>query len=325
MYKEILCNLDNLREGYRLSHRGKTNSPDVVEFDKHKLYNLNTILRQLEIKDWDKIFRYYRFMIHYPKDRVVDAMIFEGRIVQHVLCDKILRPYFEPRLVKENSACRIGKGTDYASNLVKFGITKFLHTHLDGYVLKIDIKKYFPSIDRTILKSILNKFPDDEIRELLFYLIDHCPENNGLPIGNQTSQWFALYYMDALDRIIKEKYKIKIYARYMDDFIIIHENKDYLIQLLSELKEFALNERLLQFNEKTQLTPLHKGFSFLGWRYVIKNKKIIKRVENSKRKYRIMTLKKARINSIKRQSIIQYLNRGNTYKFQQQYLFSNKI
>lgn len=320
MYKEILCNMANLRDGYRLAHRSKTNSPDVIEFDKNKLYNLNIILKQLENKEWDKIFKYYRFMIHYPKDRIVDAMVFEGRIVQHVLCDKILRPYFEPRLVKENCACRIGKGTDFAAMLIKQGLTKYLRTHDTGYVLKIDVKQYFPSIDRTILKDILKDFPDDEIKELLYYIINHCPEENGLPIGNQTSQWFALYYMNALDRIIKEKYRIKIYARYMDDFIIVHEDKELLTRLLSDLKSFAWNSRHLRFNNKTQIYPIRKGFSFLGWRYVVKNKKIIKRVDNGKLRYTITKIKETKNDGDRFRSLCVYLSRGITYKFINHYL-----
>ena len=87
MYQEILCNFDNLREAYRLAHQGKTNAVDVIEFDKNKFYNLNKLLKKLQNKEWSSIFRYYRFIITEPKKRVVDAMLFEGRIVQHVLCD----------------------------------------------------------------------------------------------------------------------------------------------------------------------------------------------------------------------------------------------
>lgn len=320
MYQEIMCNFENIYEAYRLAHRGKTNSPDVIEFDKHKLYNLNKILEYLQKKEWNKIFKYYRFKLYDPKERIVDAMVFEGRIVQHILCDKILRPFFDKRLVKENCACRIGKGTDYANNLVKQGLTKVLRKHKDCYVLKMDVRKYFPSIDRSVLKNLISIFPDKEILELLYYIIDHCPEENGLPIGNQTSQWFALFYLNPIDRIIKEKYHQKYYARYMDDLIIILADR----QLLNELRYVAKEKLHLLFNSKTQLIPLHKGFSFLGWRYKIIGKKIIKRIDNSKRKSRIETIRNIRTPE-QYISVKQYLSRGNTWLFQKHYLQQRRL
>lgn len=320
MYQEIMCNFENIYEAYRLAHRGKTNSPDVIEFDKHKLYNLNKILEYLQKKEWDKLFKYYRFKLYDPKERIVDAMVFEGRIVQHILCDKILRPFFDKRLVKENSACRIGKGTDFANNLVKQGLTKVLRKHEDRYVLKMDVRKYFPSIDRAVLKTLISIFPDKEILELLYYIIDHCPEENGLPIGNQTSQWFALFYLNPIDRIIKEKYHQKYYARYMDDLIIILASKE----LLNELRYVAKEKLHLLFNSKTQLIPLHKGFSFLGWRYKIIGKKIIKRIDNSKRKSRIETIRNIRTPE-QYISVKQYLSRGNTWLFQKHYLQQRRL
>lgn len=330
MYKEILCNLNNLYEAYKLAHRGKSNVGEVIEFDLNKYYNLNKLLKKLEKKEWEKIFVYYRFNIYEPKERIVDALTFEGRIVQHVLCDKILKPYFEPRLIKENCACRVGKGTDFAMNLVKQDMVSFLKQFDDGFALKMDVKKYFPSIDRETLKKLLKDFPDKEILELLYWIIDHCPDTSGLPIGNQTSQWFALYYLDAVDRIIKEKYKIKYYVRYMDDLIILHNDKTYLQQLLKELEEYARNELHLQFNQKTQIVQLHRGIAFLGWRfYYTKTKKIIMRVANSKlpfRKKKIREIYKCynsnKIDSKKFQermiALNANLNKGDTYKFKKQ-------
>lgn len=320
MYQEIMCNFENIYDAYRLAHRGKANSPDVIEFDKHKLYNLNKILEYLQKKEWDKIFKYYRFKLYDPKERIVDAMVFEGRIVQHVLCDKILRPFFDKRLVKENCACRIGKGTDYANNLVKQGLTKVLRKHKDCYVLKMDVRKYFPSIDRSVLKELISIFPDKEILKLLYYIIDHCPEENGLPIGNQTSQWFALFYLNPIDRIIKEKYHQKYYACYMDDLIIILTGRE----LLNELRYVAKEKLHLLFNSKTQLIPLHKGFCFLGWRYKIIGKKIIKRIDNSKRKSRINTILDIKTPE-QYLSVKQYLSRGNTWLFQKHYLQQRRL
>lgn len=330
---ERLFDLNVLYKAYKKAHRSKTNSLEVVEFDKNKINNLIRISKTMESKQWDKLFNYYRFFIHDPKERKVDALRFEGRIVQHALCDEILRPYFEQRLIKENAACRENKGTDYARNHVKRCLNKYFKNHSKGYVLKIDIRKYFDSIDHEVLKNMLNKFPDEEIRELLFYIVDHTPDTKGIPIGNQTSQWFALAYVDRLDRIIKEKYRIKYYCRYMDDFIIIHESRHYLRKLLEELRYYALNSLKLEFNEKTQITPLKNGFSFLGWRYNISDTNRVRLyISKDKRKRKIKKLKKLNkdflyglinheeySNSLR--SHVEDLSKGNTYYFMKRFIY----
>lgn len=325
MYKEILCNFENIREAYQKAHRQKTNSAGVIEFDNDKIYNLNKLKKKLENKEWDKIFVYYRFTITSPKERIVDALRFEGRIVQHILCDKILKPYFENRLVYANSACRENKGTDFAINLLRQYLVEYYKTHQDGYVLKMDVKKYFPSIDRDVLKMLLKKFPDAEIRELLYYIIDTAPDGNGIPIGNQTSQWFALYYLDLVDRTIKEKFRIKYYVRYMDDLVIIHEDKKYLTLLLNQLTTKTKQQLHLEFNGKTQIFPLHKGISFLGWKLYYRDA-IIMKIDSNKRKirnkrireiYKIYEKKKITKENllIRLFSMEVYLSKGNAYAF----------
>lgn len=324
---EIMYDFDKLREAYRLARRCKASSKDVAEFDVNRMYNLRKLQEQLREKRWEEIFNYYRFYIHEPKLRQVDALKFDGRIAQHVLCDNILKPYMERRLVKENCACREGKGTDYARNLIKQGLVKFMKHNTSGYVLKIDIKKYFNSINHEVLKKMISDFPDKEMLEFIYYIIDHVPEPVGLPLGNQTSQWMALYYLDPLDRIIKEKYRIKVYSRYMDDFIIVHESKEHLNDLLRELRNYAHNELKLAFNEKTQITPLHKGFTFLGWKYHISETGGVKlyidksKVKDKNRKLRTLEkeYEKGLITTEKYQERTTahraHLKKGNTYYY----------
>lgn len=329
MYNEIMCDFGNIYKAYKLAHRGKINAAEVIEFDKNKIYNLQRLKKKLLAKDWNGIFKYYNFTIREPKERSVDALTFEGRIVQHILCDQILRPWFEKRLVKENCACRQNKGTHYAMNLLKQAMIKY-RDRGNCYILKMDVKKYFPSIDREILKRLLKDFPDEEIKELLFYIIDTSPNTNGIPIGNQSSQWFALYYLDAVDRIIKEQSSAAAYARYMDDLVIICPDKQTATDLLSRLRGFVLSERKMIFNSKTQIYPLSRGVTFLGWRYLPFRQRIIMRIESGKRFFRVRKIEEILsnyktgrskfgdfLNSII--SVRANLNFGNTYAFQQKF------
>lgn len=287
MYTDVMCNYKNIKNAYRLAHAQKTDDQTVIAFDENRSYNLHKLQEKLRNKQWDDIFHYYRFVIHEPKRRVVDALEFEGRIVLHILCDNILAPYLDKRLVSGNSACRLGKGTDYAVNLLKAGLVEFFKHHETGYAVKADVKGYFPHIDRKILKSLFADFPDEEIRELIYYIIDHAPGENGIPIGNQSSQWFALVYFDRIDRIIKEKYGISGFVRYMDDFIFFHESIAFLHVILDDIRFVAYTERHLEYNGKTQIIPLHKGINFLGWKLIpVENNHIVMKLDPSKKQYR---------------------------------------
>lgn len=121
----------------------------------------------------------------------------------------------------------------------------FLHCYygknksVNGYFLKCDIHKFFDSIDHTVLKEKLVKvFKDEKVLRLLYQIIDsfEVSPGKGLPMGNQTSQWFAIFYLDGMDRLIKEKLQIKYYSRYMDDCVLINEDKEYLKYCKKKLK-----------------------------------------------------------------------------------------
>jgi Reverse transcriptase (RNA-dependent DNA polymerase). len=165
----------------------------------------------------------------------------------------------------------------------------------NAYILKCDVRKYFASIDKEILKDILSaKIKDKDVFVLIKKIIDsyNVSSTKGLPIGNQTSQWFALFYLDKIDRLIKEKLRIKYYTRYMDDMILLHESKDYLKYCLKEMKKLA-EELKLGFNEKTQIFPVKNGVDYLGFRfYLTDTGKVIRRLRTSSKKRFKRRLKK---------------------------------
>ncbi len=282
---EKICDFQNLYHAHKEARCGKRHKKDVVEFENNLSQNLWTIKTSLENESY-KIAGYNKFLIFEPKEREIQALSYYDRIVQHVLCKHVLRPTMDKKLIYDNSACRIGKGTHFAINR----LSKFFHLYYktyssSGYILKCDIHKYFPSINHTILKQkISGIFDDKKILSLLFYIIDSF-ENTpdfGLPMGNQSSQLFALYYLDEIDRIIKEKFKFKFYTRYMDDMIILHPDKLYLKECLNYISYVLENKLKLKLNDKTQIFPIQNGVDFLGFHfYLASNGKIIRKLRNT--------------------------------------------
>lgn len=173
------------------------------------------------------------------------------------------------------------------------------------YYLKCDIRKYFPSINHNILINNLKKigFSDDEFW-FINKIINEQPDilENGLALGNQSSQWFALYYLDKIDRLIKEKLKVKCYVRYMDDFILIHRNKKYLQYCLKEINKVCNEELNLELNQKTQIGIAYNGIDFLGFNHILTNSgKVIRKLRfSSKQRMRkhIKTIRKLKDKSI---------------------------
>ena len=213
---------------------------------------------------------YYHFTIHDPKVREIYALHYRDRIVQHSLCDNVLMPYLENHLIYDNAACRIGKGTLFALNRLNgFLFEHYRQYGTKGYFLMCDIRKFFDHIDHGILKQKLEKIVDDSrTLSLLFHIIDsyETAPGKGIPLGNQTSQWFALFYLDPLDRLVKERLRIRHYTRYMDDCVLISREKSVLHDALNEMR-LLLADLRLSFNEKTQIFPISHGVEYLGWRF----------------------------------------------------------
>lgn len=264
-YNELFT-FNNLYKSYLKSRLSKRDKKEVIEFETNTGVNIQKLYYELKYKKYD-ISTYKTFYIYEPKLRRVDALKFRDRIVQHCLCDYYLTPLFERRLIYDNAATRIDKGTDFARNRLKHFYYDYFNKHKSnkGYVLKCDIHHFFEQIDHNVLKEILNKdIEDRSILKLLYKIIDsyYYEPNKGLPIGNQTSQLFAIRYLDYMDRIIKEKFQIKYYIRYMDDFILLHESKEYLMQVLNNIRDVLKDRFKLELNKKTRIYKLSESVEF---------------------------------------------------------------
>lgn len=298
MYKfEDIFNFEKLLEAHYRARKSKRHKKEIINFEIHLFYNLSLLEQQLQNGKY-VLRRYKKFKIYEPKEREIQALTYYDRVVQNCLCYNFLLPFYSKKFIFDNAACQKGKGTHFARNrLQHFLLDFYKHNGTNGYVLKIDVKKYFNSIDHDILKNTLGDIYDPKIKNLIFHIIDsynHTP-NKGLPMGNQSSQIFALLYLNKIDRIIKEKYQIKHYVRYMDDLIIIDQDKYKLIRLLEELKSTA-NELKIQFNNKTEITPLKSGIEFLGVRFsYLKSGKLLKRLKQQSKRRMIKKVKKIKL------------------------------
>lgn len=281
-----LTDFGHIYQAYRRTAKGKHRKTEVIRYETNLHMELWWLCQRIDARRY-RIGGYHKFMIYDPKEREIQALSFSDRVFQHLLCDNVLMPWMEPRLIYDNAACREGKGTHFALNRLEGFLREHYRRHgTRGYLLKYDIRKYFNSIDHEVLKRKLAGFPDAEVRDLLYRIIDsyECTPGRGLPMGNQTSQWFALYYLDRLDRLIKERLRVKYYVRYMDDGVLIAGNKEELRGYLARMEE-QVAEDGIEFNEKTQIFPISQGVDFLGWHlYLTDTGRVIRRLRTSNKK-----------------------------------------
>lgn len=331
---EKICDFQNLYKAHIRARRCKRYKNEVIRFEMNLAENLTKISISLKNKTY-KIKGYYDFVIYEPKERQIFAAHYSDRVLLHCICDEVITPALSPRLIYDNAACQAGKGTHFA--IKRF--TKFLLAHYkkhknDGYVLKCDISKYFASIDHDVLKESLKRIiKDSDVRELIFYYIDsyetYGSPGKGLPLGNQSSQSFAIYYLDPLDRLVKENMRVKHYIRYMDDCILIHPDKAFLEDCLKQMQALIEDKLKLKLNSKTRVYLLKNGVEFLGWKfYLTDTGKVIRKMKKQSRvrfRRRLKKLKKdyetgaIQLEDVKA-SLASYkghLMHGHTYKMKQ--------
>lgn len=324
MFDEVF-DIEHIYKAHALCRRNKQHKDETINFESMLPKNINTIVNSIKNRTY-KPYKYRCFVLHEPKRRVVHSLSYLHRIVQRTFCDNILIAHFEKKLIFDNCACRQNKGTHFAlKRLRRFVRLAKLEYGNNFYYLQCDISKYFENIDHEILKDKLIKSNlDKDSLWLAFRFIDsfNYEEGKGIPIGNQTSQWFALYYLDGLDHFIKERLKIKFYLRYMDDFILIHNNKNYLKFCLEKISKI-ISSLKLRLNQKTQINKISRGINFLGFRTTISsNGKIVRFVRGqAKKRFKI---NKRKLNFLVRHKVVdnEFINvRFRAYK--NHYLFGN--
>lgn len=284
------------------------NKRKVYNFEKHKMLHLQNIKRKIENNIYE-VNNYNIFNIYEPKLRIIMSLSIENRVVDHYISKYILLPKLERYLDIRNVASRKNMGMSYGVDLLKKYIEK--NKKYDNiYVLKIDISKYFYSIDHKVLKRMLigkldndeynlvSKFIDstdydyvnkriEEIKNKLKTIttnsyrlneIDEIPyylNGKGLTIGNVSSQILSIFYLSELDFYIINNLRCKYMLRYCDDIIILHNDKKYLYEVFEKIKE-KISEYKLSINpKKSFITKLNKGVVFCGNYIKVDNKKTI--------------------------------------------------
>lgn len=291
---EQVADFGNLYKAYKKSKSGKGFSKSSQRFQVAALDGIHQIKRRLETKTYE-VGKYNEFIIYEPKERIIKAGSFVDKIVQHSLCDNVLIPILRTEFIQTNYAGQENKGTLYGLECLKSHMYLACQKYgYDCWIVKADISKFFYNIDHDILKDMVRYFvKNDDVYWLCEKFIDST-EGVGLPLGNQVSQVFALLYLSGLDHFITGELGVKYYGRYMDDFYLIVESKEYAKWCLDGIREFV-HSTGLELNGKTQIIPFKNGIKFCGFHtYVTSDGKVIRRLKNenkraAKKKFKKMT------------------------------------
>lgn len=294
---EPIITFDNLLLAYKKARMGKRRKKSVALFS----LNLETELLSLQQQLVDGTYlpgEYRLFTIYEGKPRTIAAAPFRDRVIHHALMN-IIEPPLDKQFIYDSYACRRKKGVHKAIARYQNWAKRY------RYALKMDIRQYFPSVDHQLLKEKLrHRIKDSHVLNLFDKIIDMAPlvkqppvwypndnlftpleRRTGIPIGNLTSQFLGNLYLDDFDHYIKEQLNIPAYLRYVDDFIVLDDDKHRLHDIRASIKEYlAIHHRLRLHPNKAHIFQTHRGVDVLG--YTIFPHKRLLRNDNGHRFFR---------------------------------------
>ncbi|MCA9422394.1 MAG: group II intron reverse transcriptase domain-containing protein [Nitrospira sp.] len=272
-----LVSFENLLAAYRKARLGKGRRPGVAEFGLHLETELLGLQRELQTEAY-RPGEYRLFTIYDRKPRVIAAAPFRDRVVHHAVM-KVIEPSLDRTFFTDSYACRRGKGVHAAVDRYQAWAQTY------RYVLKMDVRHYFPSIDHDLLKEKLRRrLKDYRVLALLDRIIDGAPtlapeafyfpgddmfspfeRRRGIPIGNLTSQFFANLYLDDLDQYIKHVLKVRPYLRYVDDMVVLGHDKGRLAEIRAAVRDRLEVDRLRLHPHKAHISWVADGLNLLGY------------------------------------------------------------
>ena len=315
----MIFTFEKIYRAYLDCRKTKRKTINALKFEYNLERNLFLLQRELDNKTY-KPSRSICFVVKEPSPREIFAASFKDRVVHHLLIREIEK-MGERILIFDTFSCRKGKGTHLAVKRLKTFIRKATKNfNRETFYMQIDISGFFMAINHDILYSIFSKlvlkqkkfkqWKDDMLwlaktiifhkptknyiiksHPVLFNLIPQrkslfsAPANKGLPIGNYSSQFFANLYLNKLDQFVKRNIKCRYYVRYVDDFILLSRNREFMRGLENKVNKFLRNELDLDLNfNKTKFQPLSEGIEFLGYfvkpGYVLAKQSVVQRLKN---------------------------------------------
>lgn len=313
-YQEIVS-LDNLLLAWQEFVKEKKKRADVRIYARALLYNIRSLHQDLTSFTYQHS-SYEAFNITDPKPRSIHKATVRDRLLHRAIY-RILYPIFDKTFIHDSYSCRTDKGTHKAfQQLIRFSRQVSNNYTQPCWAIKMDIKKFFDSIDHEILLTLLSKRIDDsglmDLLEKIIRSFVHIP-GKGMPLGNLTSQLFANVYMDPLDKFVKHDLKAKYYLRYADDFLILSSDPEELLGFLVEINTFLKEElKLFIHPNKISLRQLEWGIDFVGYiarpHYQTARKKTLKRIYRKIKESNSETLERAL------PSYLGYISHASSYK-----------
>ncbi|MBY0055187.1 group II intron reverse transcriptase domain-containing protein [Brevibacillus agri] len=309
LYDQII-DFTNIEKAYKQTQKGARKfRKDSILFGMYKEMNLVDLWRDLKTGKY-RVGEYIRFKVYEPKERIVSAPRIRDKIVQFA-AHTVIKDIYKPVFIKDSYACLEGRGTHRAVDAVQRYMRACKRKYGDGWIVKVDVSKFFYSIDRDILKRILRKkIKCRKTLWLLDMIIDSSPEGEaGIPLGNVTSQDFANIYLNEVDQYVKRYLGVRWYVRYMDDMIAVVPTREEAKELKNDIVRF-LRERLnLSENpKKSQIFPLKNGVNAYGFKIWTTHRLVRDQSKRAmKRRIKAMDRKlKARL--IRKQDVQQAVN-----------------
>lgn len=266
LYEQIIS-VENLQLADEKARKGKLRSYGVILHDCNREENILRLHKMLKEKTY-RTSEYQTFTIYEPKERLIFRLpYFPDRIVHHAVMN-ILEPIWVSVFTSDTFSCIKGRGINGCMRKVKTAMRDRENTM---YCLKIDVRKFYPSVDHEILKQIVRK--KIKCKDTLNLLDEIIDSTDGLPIGNYLSQYFANLYLTYFDHWVKEVKKLKYYFRYADDMVFLHSDKSHLHNLLTEISEYFETNLKLKLKSNYQVFPVAdshtdkhaRGLDFVGF------------------------------------------------------------
>lgn len=330
LFKSIV-DFDNLYKAYRKSQKGPSKyKKDAMLFAQNETHNLLELQKSL-IDGSYRFSGYVRFLVFEPKERIIHAPRYVDKIVQLAMNEQ-LKGLFNPSFIYDSYACIDDKGTHRAVERVSHFMRKAAWEFGDeAFILKVDVKRFFYSINRTVMKRIYRKKINcTQTLRLFDLIIDSADavDKVGLPLGNTLSQLCANIYMNELDQFCKRVLRLKYYVRYADDLAVFVEDKERALEVQEEITQFLYSVLHLEAHEgKTRIFPIEQGVNSLGFKIytthrLLRNdskKKIKRKAKRMRRLLREGSLKKEKAEQIFN-SWLGHAKNGSSHNFIQSLL-----